>query len=147
MQPILEHFVDRSPGSFVEEKEYALVWHYRMSDPDFGEWLANELLATLDELLASTELRAVRGHKSVEVRMIWAHKGAVAVALQHAGAGPGFQLALGDDVTDEDIFARLPASAFTVHVGDGHTGARYVLPEPGAVRRLLERLVAESPTA
>jgi trehalose-6-phosphate synthase len=106
VQPILEHFVDRSPGSFVEEKEYALVWHYRMSDPDFGEWLANELLATLDELLAATELRAVRGRKSVEVRMIWAQKGEVAVALQQAGAPPGFQLALGDDVTDEDVFAR-----------------------------------------
>src|SRR5215469_13025522 len=40
VMPILEHFVDRTPGSFVEEKKYALVWHYRMAEPEFGEWLA-----------------------------------------------------------------------------------------------------------
>ena len=34
--PILEHFVDRTPGSFIEEKRYALVWHYRVAEPEFG---------------------------------------------------------------------------------------------------------------
>ena len=32
--------------------------------PEFGDWLANELVADLDELLAQTELQAVRGNKS-----------------------------------------------------------------------------------
>ena len=53
--PVLEHFIDRTPGSFLEEKELALVWHHRLADPEFGEWLANELVATLDEMLAETE--------------------------------------------------------------------------------------------
>ena len=61
----------------IEEKEFALVWHHRLSDPEFGEWLANELVATLDEMLADTELRAIRGHKTVEVRLVWANKGTV----------------------------------------------------------------------
>ena len=39
VRPVLEHFVRRTPGSFIEEKEYALVWHYRMAEPEFGEWL------------------------------------------------------------------------------------------------------------
>src|SRR5262249_42533439 len=56
--PVLEHFVDRTPGSFVEHKEYGLVWHHRMADPEFGEWLANELVAVLEELLAGAGLRA-----------------------------------------------------------------------------------------
>ena len=29
----------------MEEKEYGLVWHYRMSDPDVGEWLAEHGIA------------------------------------------------------------------------------------------------------
>jgi len=64
--PILEHFVDRTPGSFVEEKQYALVWHYRMAEPEFGAWLANELVSMLEAMLAETELRAFRGEKIVE---------------------------------------------------------------------------------
>ncbi|MGB5229783.1 MAG: bifunctional alpha,alpha-trehalose-phosphate synthase (UDP-forming)/trehalose-phosphatase, partial [Eudoraea sp.] len=34
--PVLESFVDRTPGSFIEEKNYSLAWHYRNTDPDFG---------------------------------------------------------------------------------------------------------------
>ena len=73
--PILEHFVDRTPGSFVEEKKYALVWHYRMAEPEFGEWLANELVSMLEAMLADTELRAYRGHKIVEIRPVWVEQG------------------------------------------------------------------------
>jgi len=61
--PILEHFVDRTPGSFVEEKKYALVWHHRLADPEFGGWLANELVSMLEAMLAETELRAFRGQR------------------------------------------------------------------------------------
>ena len=77
VMPILEHFVDRTPGSFVEEKKYGLVWHYRMADPEFGEWLANELVSMLEAMLAETELRAFRGEKIVEVKPVWANKGEV----------------------------------------------------------------------
>jgi trehalose 6-phosphate synthase/phosphatase len=140
VMPVLEHFVDRTPGSFVEEKEYSLVWHFRMADPEFGEWLANELAANLEEMLAETELRAVRGHKSVEIRLAWANKGEVVRHLESAGPPPDFRLALGDDRTDEDLFEVLPSAAWTIHVGPGHSRARHHLGTPADVRRLLEAL-------
>ncbi len=139
--PVLEHFVDRTPGSFIEEKEYCLVWHHRMADPEFGEWLANELVSVLDELLAETELRAVRGQKSVEVRLAWANKGEVFGHIERSSPPASFRLAIGDDRTDEDLFERLPADAWTVHVGEGASLARFRLPHIWAVRRLLEELV------
>ena len=36
IRPVLESFVDRTPGSFIEEKNYSLAWHYRNTDPDLG---------------------------------------------------------------------------------------------------------------
>ncbi|HEX8475715.1 MAG TPA: bifunctional alpha,alpha-trehalose-phosphate synthase (UDP-forming)/trehalose-phosphatase [Pyrinomonadaceae bacterium] len=131
--PVLEHFVDRTPGSFIEEKDYSLVWHYRMSEPDFGEWLGNELVATMEEMLAATELRAVRGVKSVEVRLAWAHKGELVARLTEACLQPQFCFAAGDDRTDEDIFERMPADSWTVHIGDRRSQARYRLRDPQAV--------------
>ena len=136
VRPVLEHFVDRTPGSLVEDKEYALVWHYRMSDPGFSEWLANELVSTLEGMLAETELRAVRGHKSVEIRPTWAHKGTIVDRLS-AGLNPDFILAVGDDRTDEDLFARLGTSAWTVRVGPGPSRARFRLPDVESVRACL----------
>jgi trehalose 6-phosphate synthase/phosphatase len=140
VRPVLEHFVDRTPGSFIEEKEYSLVWHYRMSDPEFGEWLANELAATLEEMLAESELCAVRGQKSVEVKLSWANKGEVAAQVRMDSPRPAFELAIGDDRTDEDLFERLPDDAWTVHVGEGASRARFRLPGPRAVCEFLEDL-------
>jgi trehalose 6-phosphate synthase/phosphatase len=30
----LDFYVDRTPGSFIEEKNFSLVWHYRKTDPE-----------------------------------------------------------------------------------------------------------------
>jgi trehalose 6-phosphate synthase/phosphatase len=146
VRPVFEHFVDRTPGSFVEEKEFALVWHYRMADPEFGAWLANELVSTLERLLAETELRAFRGQKIVEVKPAWANKGEVLARLARAAPEPDFCLAAGDDRTDEDLFARLPEDAWTVHVGDGDSRARFCLPGPADLRALLGRFAESAGT-
>jgi trehalose 6-phosphate synthase/phosphatase len=140
VRPVLEHYVDRTPGSFVEEKECSLVWHHRMSDPEFGEWLANELAANLEELLAETELRAVRGQKSVEVRLAWANKAEAVKRLGEVLPAPDFRLAVGDDPSDEDLFEQLPPESWTIHVGTGRSRARFQLANPDAVVRLLGRL-------
>jgi trehalose 6-phosphate synthase/phosphatase len=140
VRPVLEHFTERAPGSFIEEKEYSLVWHYRMADPEFGEWLANELAASLDQMLAESELCAVRARKCVEVKLSWVTKGEVAVHLLNEAPQTEYKLAVGDDRTDEDLFERLPDDAWTIHVGDGPTRARFRLANPRAVHELLNAL-------
>jgi trehalose 6-phosphate synthase/phosphatase len=137
---VLEHFADRTPGSLIEEKEYSLVWHYAMCEPEFGEWLANELMASLDQMLAETELRPQRSRKSIEVRPTWARKSVVLGLLGRLAADADFQLAVGDDRTDEELFERLPPAAFTVHVGDGQSLARYRLSDSLEVKELLSQL-------
>jgi len=137
VMPILEHFMDRTPGSYVEEKKYALVWHYRMAEPEFGEWLANELVSMLEAMLAETELRAFRGEKIVEVKPVWANKGEVLDRLLAAFSEPDFIFAAGDDRTDEDLFERLQAGAWTVHIGPGPTRASYVVPDSESLRTVL----------
>jgi trehalose 6-phosphate synthase/phosphatase len=140
--PVLEHFTDRTPGSFIEEKEYSLVWHYRMSDPEFGEWLANDLVANLEEMLAQTELRAVRGAKSIEVRLIWANKGEFVKRIVEVCPAHQFRLGAGDDRTDEEIFERLPVDAWTIHVGRRRSLARFQLRDYREMWNLLESFAA-----
>ena len=139
---VLEQFVERTPGSLIERKEFSMVWHYRMSDPEFGEWLANELVSNLEQMLAETELRAVRGRKSVEVKMVWANKGEVLARLATEAGDCSFCLAAGDDRTDEDLFARLPDDAWTVHVGDNRTRAKYYLRDSAEMLELLRAFAA-----
>jgi trehalose 6-phosphate synthase/phosphatase len=143
VRPLLEQFAASAPGSLVEDKEYALAWHYRLVDAEFGAWLANELVTTLENLLGGTELAVIHGNKVVEVRYAWANKGEAAAHLAARFRRKSFVLAAGDDRTDEDLFTSLPRSAWTIRVGTGPTSARFRLSDPRDVRRLLRGL-AES---
>jgi trehalose 6-phosphate synthase/phosphatase len=140
VRPMLEQFSASAPGSFIENKEHALAWHYRLVDAEFGAWLANELVNTLENQLAGTELAVIHGNKVVEVRYAWANKGEVAAHLAARFRRKSFVLAIGDDRTDEDLFSSLPKSAWTIRVGDGSTTARFRLAGPSEVRRLLRSL-------
>lgn len=137
IRPILEHFVDRTPGSFIEEKEFALVWHYRNAEAEFGDWLATELVAMLEGMLAETELRAYPGKKIVEIKPMWANKGSFVNELLPLYSDASFIMGVGDDQTDEDLFSRLPDSAWSVHVGSGPTKARFSVADTAHVRKLL----------
>jgi trehalose 6-phosphate synthase/phosphatase len=142
VRTILDHFVRRTPASFVEEKKYGLVWHYRMAEPRFAARLASELVSTLNAMLAGTELRVFRGEKIVEVKPIWANKGEAIQQLLGGFRHPDFIFAAGDDGTDEDLFERAPNSAWTVHVGPGPTRASFMVTDVQVLRGVLELLVA-----
>lgn len=140
VRPILEQFVARTPGSFVEEKCASLVWHYRSADREFGALQANKMRVHLGDLLRSAPVQVVPGDKLVEVRPQAIHKGLV-VRDTLANAQPPFAaLALGDDSTDEDLFSALPPDGASIHVGPLPSRARYRLTDPKAARAFLASL-------
>jgi trehalose 6-phosphate synthase/phosphatase len=138
IRPLFEDFAARLPGSLIEDKAISIAWHYRLGDPEFGGWLAQELVATLGLQLAGSDLTVLRGKRVVEVRYAWATKAEAYAALHAAVPGHGVVVAFGDDRTDEDLFERLPADAWTVKVGRGITAARWSVDGPGDVLRALE---------
>ena len=140
-QSILQHFVDRAPGSFFEEKEYSLAWHYRRVEPEFGDWLAGELTGILEGLLSDTDARPVVGQKVVEIRPVWANKGVFVSRLLSESPNSDVQIVVGDGITDEDMFERLGPDVYSIHVGIGHSRARLRLRNSRALRMLLETLL------
>jgi trehalose 6-phosphate synthase/phosphatase len=116
-----------------------------MTEPEFGDWLANELVSMMEGMLAETELRALRGNKIVEIKPVWANKGDAFERVRAAQPRADFLFAAGDDRTDEDLFERLQGDAYTLHVGPGPTRATFAVPDFRSVRDLLQILV-ESPS-
>ncbi len=136
---VLQVFADRLPGAFVEPKGTGVAWHWRNADPEIGAQREAELVEALGALLKGGPLGVLRGSKVVEVRGNAAHKGAA--AGRWLGRGPyDLVLAAGDDTTDEDLFAALPATAWSIRVGLGETRARFNVTDVGELRRLLEAL-------
>lgn len=137
IRPIIENFVDRTPGSFLEEKEFSLVWHYRKVAPGLSEIRANELNSVLTGLLANSGITVMPGNKILEVKNAAINKGSAANSFLNKPYD--FIFGIGDDWTDEYIFRELPESAVTVKVGRGDTAAKYYLENQEEVKGLLKR--------
>jgi len=139
--PILESWVDRTPGSFIEEKEFSLVWHYRKANPRLGELRARELMNNLSDITANLNLQVLEGSKIVELKNTDINKGRAA-SRWISREKWDFILALGDDWTDEDTFKVLPSTAWSIKVGFGASAARFSLSSPSKATSLLRKLVA-----
>lgn len=137
---LMDAFCDRTPGSFVEEKSYSLVWHYRKVQKGLGSLRANELMDNLRYMIAAYGLQLLNGHKVVEVKNSEVNKGRATSSLINNEAYD-FVIAIGDDYTDEDIFKALPDDAFSIKVGNHISAARYFVENVDEVRDLLKFLV------
>lgn len=138
--PMLETYTDRTPGSFIEEKSYSLVWHFRNAAEGLGELRANELMETLRFYTSGKGLQLLPGDKVIEVKNIDINKGK-ATLTRINGQQYDFILAIGDDFTDEDTFKALPPEAITIKVGSQVSAARYYLRSQPEVRTFLLELV------
>lgn len=139
IRPILEHYVDRTPGSRCEEKEFSLVWHYRKVDPQLIPVRAHELENTLLHFTTNLNLGVSRGNKILEVKNAGINKGQAALRWISKKRW-NFILAAGDDLTDEDIFTILPEWAYSIKVGLGSSKAKFNIESPADIRSLLEEL-------
>ncbi len=140
LRPLFQSFSDRTPGTFVEEKQTSLVWHYRGSDPELAADRVVEFKTELQSLI-SDDLDLMDMNKAIEVKSATFNKG-IAVNEIIRNKKYDFILCFGDDVTDEDMFVNLPKSAFTVKVGKSNTKAKYFLEDHNSVRYLLNDLVS-----
>ncbi len=139
IQPILELCVDRTPGSFIEEKEFSIVWHYRKANPELGTIRARELVSELVSLTSNLNLQVLEGSKVIEVKNIGINKGRA--ALGWIGKEEwDFIMAIGDDSTDEDMFDVLPETAYSIKVGPASSLARFNLESSRNVILLLKQL-------
>ena len=141
VRPVIENFVDRTPGTFIEDKNYSLAWHYRKADPELGEMRANELSSVLKELISNHGLSVLEGNKVLEIKSSDVNKGKAA-NKKLIGQDYDFIFAIGDDWTDEYLFRELPEDAYTVKVGIKNTSAQYYVEDTKRVRDIL-KLFAE----
>lgn len=139
MRHVMELYVDRTPGSFIEEKDFSLVWHFRKVETGLGDLRSRELTSHLKYLSANISLQVLEGDMVVEVKNIEVNKGkAASIWLEKYQSE--FIMAIGDDWTDEDMFMAMPEDAVTIKVGLGNSAAKYSIQSSVEVLDLLQNL-------
>ncbi|MCL1854770.1 MAG: bifunctional alpha,alpha-trehalose-phosphate synthase (UDP-forming)/trehalose-phosphatase [Clostridia bacterium] len=140
IRDILERIQNKTPRSAIEEKKTALVWHYRQVDHWLAELRIIQLMRALVGPCSRLGLQIMHGSKIIEIKPADCHKGME--AQRRLGQDNyDFILAIGDDATDEDMFAVLPPEAVTIKVGPFSDAARYTLPAQNRVVPLLQALL------
>lgn len=109
---IMDIFVQRTYGTYIEQKGNALIWQFSEADPEFGFMQSRELVDHLTVIMAPYPVEIIRGggvsDGYIEVRPAGASKG---LFLEHClstlrtiGQDADFVMAVGDDISDEPMF-------------------------------------------
>ncbi len=142
VERLLARFVARTPGAILEPKSAGFAWHYRQVDPEVAEWQVNELRTHLADLLLDQSVEIFGGDRVLEVRPRGVHKGLIARAVAVAAPRNTIIVAIGDDVTDEDLFGGLPPGAISVAIGLNPVRGNLRLPGWEDARALLRAIAA-----
>lgn len=128
-------------GVLVEDKVFSASVHYRNITAAYRRGFFGRMKALMAARSAILKWR--RGHMVFELLPRGAsHKGdAVSMLARHLGSP--LSIAVGDDLTDEDMFKALAGSGITVRVGrKAGSKAGHFLSEQTEVLRLLRFIIA-----
>jgi trehalose 6-phosphate phosphatase len=148
--PLLEERVRRhlmelmSKGMIAEDKGHSMALHYRGA-PERGD----ELLAGVQRLIAGklgSTYEALPGKFVIEIKPTGFNKGTAVLELMDMPPFKGrVPIFIGDDVTDESVFAILPnLKGIGFSVGRLFPGVTSVFRYPEEVRDWLSRIAAQA---
>jgi len=143
---LFDDFSRNIPGTFVEEKDCAIAWHYRnASEKDFTGNQANELKLHLS-VYANSPFTVLYGNKVIEVCPLGINKGTVISKVQQKMKGQeAIYIAIGDDPMDEFMFSALPSYGISIHVGNTqYTSANYRFKDVKTVLEFLKLLAVNT---
>ena len=112
---IIEPYTQRCEGSFLEIKEFSVVWQYSECDQELGKAFASVITSELQVALKNKDVKILNGKGFVEVIALGINKGyfvsyiikeKIKERIKEKKA-PDFILCIGDDASDEKMFRYL----------------------------------------
>jgi trehalose 6-phosphate phosphatase len=128
------------PGVLIEDKDYSIALHYR--GIPVGKERLEKILADASAAFPQETVEILPGKEMLELKRAGTNKGeAVRALMSHkpfAGRMPVF---IGDDVTDEAVFAILPdMGGHAFSVGREFDGLTAIFDSPASVRAVLRQM-------
>jgi trehalose 6-phosphate phosphatase len=140
-RPDVSRFVAAHPGLMLEDKGATLAIHYR-ERPELG----GKVIAFMNTFNPGDDIAVQEGKFVVELKPALYDKGtAIASMLKRTPFRDRIPVFLGDDLTDEKGFAMVnqrDGRSIRIGLAEMPTEARYHLPDPAAVHRLVQTYVA-----
>ncbi|KAF8493482.1 glycosyltransferase family 20 protein [Russula emetica] len=105
---VFKYYTERTTGSHIEVKRSSITWHYRATDPEWGQFQCRQCQDLLENNVAHKRpIEVLVGKKNLEVRPIAVNKGEIVKRILYLNPDTQFVFCAGDDKTDEDMFRSL----------------------------------------
>jgi trehalose-phosphatase len=137
LQQAVREIVADAPGARLEAKPASVAVHVRAAEPGVA---ARVIEALRTGPATWPDVTVTNGKQVMELSVLPTNKGA-AVDQLRAQMSASAALVIGDDVTDEQAFARLHGPDVGVKIGPGETAAHYRVGEPIEAARVLALLL------
>jgi trehalose 6-phosphate phosphatase len=147
--PLLDERIRRelltlaAPGLIIEDKGYSIAVHYRRAPEKEND--LRKTIASIVTGVSAGKLEVLPGKAVIEVKPTGFNKGSAVLELMEIAPFKGRKpIFIGDDVTDEAVFAILSEVNGTgFSVGRIIPGATGIFSSPAQVRDWLDRLAAK----
>ncbi len=131
-------------GSFIEQKSYSLVWHYRSIAHTLKNGVVNQIKDAILAARVNHEFELYQEDCAIEIRTAGVDKGTFAKKYMRPKRYD-FILAMGDGKTDEDLFKALERNCYTIKVGQAsNSAARFFVENQEKVLTTLQMLADSS---
>ncbi|WP_173078917.1 trehalose-phosphatase [Phytohabitans rumicis] len=137
LQTAVREIVKGQAGVRLEAKPASVAVHYRAAEADVAERVVDALRTGP---AVWPEVTVTNGRQVMELSVLPTNKGA-AIDQLRTQMSASAALVIGDDITDEEAFARLHGPDVGVKIGPGGTAAAYRVAEPIEAARMLALLL------
>jgi len=140
---VFKYYTERTTGSHIEVKRSSITWHYRATDPEWGQFQCRQCQDLLENNLAHKRpIEVLVGKKNLEVRPMAINKGEIVKRILYLNPDAQFVFCAGDDKTDEDMFRSLQFSEASLpYAMDPPLSVSLVSPEKAPEKGRVELLL------
>eukprot|EP01133_Synstelium_polycarpum_P013658 gene13658-16084_t len=143
VQPILEYFTERTPGSTLEYKKVTVTWSYQNNHSSHASDQAQDLLTQLLEVSGKAPIDIIHSNGLIEIKPSGTSNGMAMKKIIDENPDIDFILCMGDERTDIKMFELLDnenSSHFAVSVGKIESFTKYYINSQNHVLRVLDHI-------
>ncbi|GAM24994.1 hypothetical protein SAMD00019534_081690 [Acytostelium subglobosum LB1] len=145
VQPILEHFTERIPGSLLDIRKATISWSYIDSNLEYAGEQALELLTQLVDVSSKVPIEIIHTNRTIEIRPSGMSSGTLLKSIVNEDKEIDFLLCLGNGSTDPKLYQLLDNendNHFAVSIGKVEAYTRYYVNSPHQVLRILNHITS-----
>ncbi|EGG23502.1 hypothetical protein DFA_05635 [Cavenderia fasciculata] len=143
VQPILEFFAERTPGSVLDVRQVTLSWNYQQCTNDHSDNQAQELLSQLMDMSCKIPIDIIHSNKIIEIKPSGFGNGQAMQMIMQENSDLDFILCVGDERTDSKMFEQLDrenSSHFPITIGKSDSAAKYYVNSQSQAIRVMDHI-------